>query len=335
MASVSVTTDSPTLMLHILFLLCLNVAAKWKNFVFLSPSRNHLANDLKHFLAARTVVILGTKLALPAPVAGTTLLPPKYAPLSCFNTHGFTTSSFDSCMNMKFALHLEITLATSQTFSDLPNPLAFHDNKEKFIVERLVSTNLEKGTPYPFGALFKGSPRPPSPLACPPHIHLLILTQYPPPLPPRLCLIVEMVIHRHMGFVQTMNSSSVINSAHMDVMDGFAIDNNSVEISHLQSADGLILFYAASELKIKNFKTISWIVRHLFSIVAKSLRKNHLAGDPNFCLSEVGSILSILWGSMECKPIHWVSWETLCMLKAYNGLELINFKAKNQALQSK
>ncbi|KAK9043373.1 hypothetical protein V6N11_071718 [Hibiscus sabdariffa] len=97
-----------------------------------------------------------------APVAGTTLLPPKYAPLSHFNTHGFTTSSFDSCMNMTIALHLEITLATSQTFSDLPNPLTFHDNRENFIVERLVSTNLEKRNSLPLWCPLQGFSSPSS-----------------------------------------------------------------------------------------------------------------------------------------------------------------------------
>ncbi|KAK8695667.1 hypothetical protein V6N13_000818 [Hibiscus sabdariffa] len=43
-------------------------------------------------------------------------------------------------------------------------------------------------------------------------------------------------------------------------------------------------------------------------------------------------ISQFLWGLMDRRAIHWVSWETLCLPKSCGGLGLIDFKRKNKAL---
>ncbi|KAL4367510.1 hypothetical protein GQ457_05G003450 [Hibiscus cannabinus] len=56
--------------------------------------------------------------------------------------------------------------------------------------------------------------------------------------------------------------------------------------------------------------------------------------------SSISSLLAqltarFLWGSIDSKAIHWVSWESMCLPKACGGLGLCDFKLKNRALLNK
>ncbi|KAL4360722.1 hypothetical protein GQ457_04G018500 [Hibiscus cannabinus] len=43
-------------------------------------------------------------------------------------------------------------------------------------------------------------------------------------------------------------------------------------------------------------------------------------------------VARFIWGAVDCKKIHWVRWEVLCLPKSLGGLGLIDFELKNKAL---
>ncbi|KAL4383574.1 hypothetical protein GQ457_15G020780 [Hibiscus cannabinus] len=90
-------------------------------------------------------------------------------------------------------------------------------------------------------------------------------------------------------------------------------------------------------------KLAGWKSRCLSFAGKLVLVKSVLASVPIYFISSfaipatIKSLLSkliarFLWGSLDKKAIHWVSWETMCLPKSRGGLGLVDFGIKNRAL---
>ncbi|KAL4278435.1 hypothetical protein GQ457_03G038090 [Hibiscus cannabinus] len=93
-------------------------------------------------------------------------------------------------------------------------------------------------------------------------------------------------------------------------------------------------------------KLAGWKSRCLSFGGKLALVKSVLASVPIYFISifaipaTIKSLLSkliarFLWGSLDKKVIHWVSWETMCLPKSRGGLGLVDFGIKNRALLNK
>ncbi|KAL4282105.1 hypothetical protein GQ457_03G003350 [Hibiscus cannabinus] len=93
-------------------------------------------------------------------------------------------------------------------------------------------------------------------------------------------------------------------------------------------------------------KLAGWKSRCLSFAGKLALVKSVLASVPIYFISifaipaTIKSLLSkliarFLWGSLDKKAVHWVSWETMCLPKSRGGLGLVDFGIKNRALLNK